>query len=578
MYMICIEKRVLAGHDSEDFSVEARMDDKFENVLTIKNLTVAFAKESMNGTAGKKECADDAETLCRSAAVKDVSLELRRGEILALVGESGCGKTVLCKSILGILCDKARIMSGKIVFGADNLLALSEKEMREYRGGKISMVFQDPMTSLNPTICVGEQIAEAARLHRRLNRAEAKAEAIKLMQQTGIPQAWERYHQMPHNFSGGMRQRIAIAIALAWEPDILLADEPTTALDIDVQAQILKLLKKLQKERQNTIVFITHDLGLAESLADRTAVMRDGRIVELGNTEEIFKNPQHEYTKRLLSYANYGKSGTHRHGHIKGDTYAGADCFSHAVSGALPDEAQKPAEILYKREQKKLIEIKNLSKYFKLGRNKTIAAFEHLNMDIYEGELLGVVGRSGCGKSTLARCLMEIYEPSGGEIIYANGNMRDDKSKTLGKAEQKNWKQMIFQDSASAFNPGMTIEEIIGEPLRIMTKRKPPRELILSFMEQAELGSEFLLRRPYELSGGQRQRAAIARALSVKPKFIIADEPISSLDVSVQSQIVHLFKKLQTEQNLTIMLIAHDLPMVQHVSDRIIEFGSQQVN
>ena len=571
------------------------MSENYENVLTIKNLTVAFAD---SGTRAKgralkhggsceyvKDAKNDESALYESAAVKDVSLELHKGEILALVGESGCGKTVLCKSILGILCDKARILSGEVNFGGTNLLTLGEKELRGYRGGKISMVFQDPMTSLNPTICIGEQIAEAVRLHGALGRAQARVEAAELMRQVGISQVEERYRQMPHHFSGGMRQRVAIAIALAGKPEILLADEPTTALDIDIQEQILALLKEIQKKRGNTIVFITHDLSLARDFADRTAVMQGGRIVETGKTEEIFEKPEHEYTKRLLSYANYGKGGSHSHGRaliLESRSQQSAESLPSDKAGACDKKREtakgsKKAALVNKAAlaggQKKLIEIKNLSKYFKLGKNKTVAAFEHLNMDIYEGELLGIVGHSGCGKSTLARCLMEIYEPSGGEIIYANQNMRAADDKTLGKSEQKNWKQMIFQDSASAFNPRMTVEEIIGEPIYIMTKKKPSRELILSLMEQAELSTELLFRRPYELSGGQRQRAAIARALSADPQFIIADEPISSLDISVQSQIVHLFKKLQSERKLTIMLIAHDLPMVQHVSDRIIKFS-----
>lgn len=517
-----------------------------ENVLTIKNLTVAF-EDSPDG-----------------AAVKSVDLTLRRGEILALVGESGCGKTVLCKSILGILCEKGRIRSGEILFDGTDLLNLTEKQMQKYRGGRISMVFQDPMTSLNPTICVGEQIAESVRLCRGLGKKAAAAEAVKLMGQVGIPQAKERYRQMPHHFSGGMRQRVAIATALAGEPDILLADEPTTALDIGVQEQILTLLKRIQEERGNTIVFITHDLGLARDLADRTAVMQGGRIVEISDTEKIFENPQHEYTKRLLSYADYGKGTGHSHGR-----YFGADRGVSEVCG----KAAEAGASLAVPAQKKLIEIRDLSKYFKLNKTKTVTAFEHLDMDIYEGELLGIVGPSGCGKSTLARCIMGIYEPSGGTVTYANGDMRDADDRSLPAAQQRNWKQMIFQDSASAFNPRMTVEEIIGEPLLIMNRKKPPRSLILSFMEQAELGAELIGRKPHELSGGQRQRVAIARALSAEPEFIIADEPISSLDVSVQSQIVHLFKKLQNERNLTIMLIAHDLPMVQHVSDRIIELN-----
>ena len=525
------------------------MEKQLENVLTIKDLKVAFEGPEGDNTV-----------------LKGVDLTLKRGELLALVGESGCGKTVLCKTMLGILCERGRIRSGEILLGSDNLLQKSEKELRKYRGGEIAMVFQDPMTSLNPTVCIGEQIAEVVRRHREFGRTAAKKEAEALMVQVGLSNPQERYFQMPHQFSGGMRQRVALAIALAGEPKLLLADEPTTALDIGIQEQILALLKTIQKDRCCTIVFITHDLSLAGDIADRVAVMQGGKIVELGETEEVFTNPQHEYTKRLLSYTAYGKGTGHSHGKY----------FNSGLERRLGEKEKLPGtdgRDLLKTElpQKTLIEIRALSKYFMLTKKKAVTAFENLTLDVYEGELLGIVGPSGGGKSTLARCIMGIYEPSGGEIFFRNGDLRDSGNPKLSKAEQKNWKQMIFQDSASAFNPRMTVEEIIGEPLLIAQKKRPDRQLILSLMEQTELPADLINRHPHQLSGGQRQRVAIARALSVEPQLLIADEPISSLDISVQSQIVHLFKRLQQQRQLTVMLIAHDLPMLQHVSDRIIE-------
>lgn len=543
------------------------MQSGFENILTIKDLRVAFETPIGEDTA-----------------IRGVDLTVRKGEILALVGESGCGKTVLCKTMLQILCEKGRVRSGEILLAEENLLHCTEKEMEKHRGKRIAMVFQDPMTSLNPMISIGEQIAETARLHRGMSRGEGREEACRLMREVGLPEPEKRYGQMPHHFSGGMRQRVAIAMALAGEPEILLADEPTTSLDPGVQGQILQLLKEIRRKRGITVIFITHDLSLVESLADRVAVMYQGRIVEIGSVSEVFTNPEAQYTKTLLSYLDYGKGKSHTHGALhfhegKAHSHPQAEdvqghCHSHIWQDTNGEETRSAG---VEKERERLIEIKNLSKYFKLGKARTVTAFENLSLDIYRGEVLGIIGPSGSGKSTLARCIMEIEKPSAGEIVFLNGNVRSGSGASasaevpLSKKESRNWKQMIFQDSASAFNPRMTIEEIIGEPLRIVTGRRPERKAILALMEQTELPAELIDRYPYEISGGQRQRAAIARALSVNPEFIVADEPISSLDVSVQAQIVHLFKRLQQERSLTLMLIAHDLPMVQHVSDRIIE-------
>ncbi|MCQ4636744.1 ABC transporter ATP-binding protein [Anaerovorax odorimutans] len=476
------------------------------DILTINNLIVAF--ETPQGEL---------------TAVKGVSLSLAQGETLALVGESGCGKTVLCKSMLKILCERGRIKEGEILLSGQDLVPFGEKEMVPYRGRDVAMIFQDPMSSLDPTMSVGRQIAEAAE-----GRAEdPKARALELMRLVEIDHPQQRYDQMPHHFSGGMRQRIAIAIALAGDPKILLADEPTTSLDAGTQEQILKLLKKIDI----ATIFITHDLSLVEDIADRVAIMKDGNIVETGPVEQVFSRPQNPYTKKLLGYLDYGKGRGHSHKHSR-------------------QSFDSP-----------LAEVRDLKKYFSLGRHAIHKALDGFSLDIYKGEILGLVGPSGCGKSTLARCLMGIYEPTGGEIRFFN------------EKKSKNWRQMIFQDSDSAFNPRMTIGQIIGEPLRIAEGKQPEAERIARLMEQVELDPALMERHPYDVSGGQRQRAAIARAISVDPEFIVADEPISSLDISTQAQIVHLFRRLQEERNLTILFIAHDLPMVNHISDRIVEMG-----
>lgn len=486
-----------------------------KDILKINNLIVGF--ENPEGEL---------------TAVKGVSLALKAGETLALVGESGCGKTVLCKSMLQILCSKGSIRQGEILLEGKDLTGLSEKQSMAYRGGEIAMIFQDPMTSLDPTMTVGKQIAEVLQIHGQWAYTEAKVRAVKLMEQVGIDQPALRYHQMPHQFSGGMRQRIAIAIALAGEPKILLADEPTTSLDVKTQSQILNLLKKVQRETGISTIFITHDLSLVEDIADRIAIMKDGCIVETGTVEDVFQNPNHQYTGKLLGYLDYGKGRGHNH--KIGQSYG------------TP-----------------LVKVDHISKCFTLGRSNRNQVFQGLCMDIYKGEILGIVGPSGCGKSTLARCIMGIELPEEGQISYYN------------QSKKRNWKQMIFQDSDSALNGRMTVEWIIGEPLRIEEGRRPAEQRIAELMEQVELPPELMKRHPYELSGGQRQRAAIARAISVDPELIVADEPISSLDISTQAQIIHLFRKLQQERNLTILLIAHDLPMVNHISDRIIELGSE---
>ncbi len=581
-------------------------------MLTINDLIVAFETETGELTA-----------------VKGVSLSLAPGETLALVGESGCGKTVLCKSMLKILCERGNIKQGEILLEGKDLVPLHEKEMIPYRGSEIAMVFQDPMTSLDPTMPVGRQIAEVIemvelrKLKAQVTEADdaevdrkaireaarqqvidkrqisdyAKKQAIELMRLVEIDNPELRYNQMPHHFSGGMRQRIAIAIALAGRPKLLLADEPTTALDQETQAQILALLKKID----TTTIFITHDLSLVEDVADRVAIMQAGEIVETGPVSEIFESPQHTYTKKLLGYLDYGKGRGHSHKHEE------------TVHG------------------KHLVEIRNIKKYFLLGRKKVHKALDGFSMNIHRGEILGIVGPSGCGKSTLARCIMGMEKLTSGEIVFHNddsaagrnagftadsgtGSAKD--SRQLSYENQMsaacnlqpsfrtkdNWKQMIFQDSDSSFNPRMTIGEIIAEPMKIAQKQQKTkglfrrkavgsqpfeesncqfcnawhekmsmRDRVIDLMKQVELDPALIDRHPYEVSGGQRQRAAIARAISVDPDLIIADEPISSLDISTQAQIVHLFRKLQEERNLTILFIAHDLPMVNHISDRIIE-------
>ena len=473
----------------------------------------------------------------RVPAVRGVNLHVDEGETVALVGESGCGKTALCRAILGLHSSHAKVEGGSISLSGLNVTEMTDRQLEAVRGKEAAMVFQDPMTFLNPTFSIGSQIRDAVMLHEKISKQEAEARAVELLKMVEIPQAELRYKQYPHHFSGGMRQRVAIAIALACNPTLIIADEPTTALDIKTQNEIMGLLKRLCREQGKAMLLVTHDLGLAENLADRTAVMKDGVIIEQGNTAEIFENPGEEYTKKLLGYVAYGKGTSHYHGNY------------HRSSEGVNKE-ERPA-----------VTIEHLDKTFPLDRKTSKAVLKDFNLTINKGEIMGLVGPSGSGKSTLARCIMGIYEPDGGRIVTEEGLKM----------------QMIFQDSSSAFNPRMKLWEIIAEPADIEARREKRRmgkkELRIMARETAEacgLEKNLLERYPYDVSGGQRQRAAIARALITKPDFIIADEPISSLDVPVQSQIVHLLKKLHDERNLTMLLISHDIPMVEHVSDRII--------
>lgn len=487
-----------------------------DELLRITDLTVGFDNPAGGMTA-----------------VKHADLAIAPGQTVALVGESGCGKTVMCKSILGLLCSRGRIRSGSIYFDGREISTLTDAQMVSLRGGDISMVFQDPMTSLDPAFSVGEQIAEVLRIHEGLSAKEARDEAVKMMELVKIPDAVSRYDQRPYQFSGGMRQRISIAAALAAKPRLLLADEPTTALDEQTRLEVMELLKNAVRETGAAMLFITHDLSLVEGIADRVAVMKDGVIVEKGIVKEVFDTPQHEYTKKLLGYLDYSRNRGHDH-RVK----------------AEDDTA--------------VVEVKHLCKTYAADRKKRRTVIDDMSFSIHRGEILGVVGRSGCGKSTLSRCIAGLESYDSGRITIAPGTRI----------------QMIFQDTGSSFNERMAIGEIIAEPLRINSGRKDRKrcsraeaaEHVSEVMAAVELDSSLKDRRPYELSGGQRQRAAIARALVTDPDLIIADEPLTGLDVTAQAQIVHLFRKLSDERDLAVLFIAHDLPMVNHISSRIINF------
>ena len=478
------------------------------------------------------------------AAVRDVSFEVRPGETLGIVGESGSGKSVTARSIMRLLpTPPASINNGEIWFAGTNLAEYSEKEMEGIRGKDIGMIFQDPMTSLNPTMKIGEQISESLSKHLQLSRQASRQQALDMLKLVGIRHAELRYHQYPHEFSGGMRQRVMIAIALACRPALLIADEPTTALDVTIQAQILSLMKSMQERFETSIILITHDLGVVAGMCDRVLVMKDGEIVERGTTEQIFEHARHPYTLKLLN--------------------------------SLPrlDEQKVPkraATILSGSAARPLIEVKGLKQYFDLGKGRVLKAVNDISFHIHEGETLGVVGESGSGKSTTGRAILRLHQPTGGEVLYQGMSVNHLSSKEM--KTMRRYMQMIFQDPYASLSPRLKIADIIGEALdvhRLVGSRAERKKRIEELLDLVGLDPIFAERYPHEFSGGQRQRIGIARALAVDPKFIVCDEPLSALDVSIQAQVVGLLEDLQQRLGLTYLFIAHDLSMVKRISDRV---------
>ena len=562
------------------------------NILEVNDLHVSF-----NTYAGEVQ------------AIRGVSFHLKKGEVLAIVGESGSGKSVTAKTLMQLNPPSiTEIKSGEILFDGKDLTKLTDAQMQKIRGADISMVFQDPMTALNPTMTIGKQIMENLRKHLKMNSVDATKRAAELLELVGITNPEARLKQYPHQFSGGMRQRIVIAIALASNPKVLIADEPTTALDVSIQAQILELLKKLQQQMELSIIFITHDLGVVAKMAERVAVMYAGKIVEIGTTDEVFYDPRHPYTWGLLAampnldtkdeylytipgtppnllYPPVGDAFADRNKQALKidfveepplfkvtDTHYAATWLLHPQAPAVerPSQATDRQEKVRKvKSSEKLLEVRGLKQYFKLDKHSTVKALDGISFDIFKGEIFGLVGESGCGKSTTGRSIIRLYDATDGEIIYKGKNIREVKGRELAKQFNKEI-QMIFQDPYSSLNPRIKVSDIISEGLLIHGYKEEEREAkVYELLETVGLNKEHANRYPHEFSGGQRQRIGIARALAVNPEFIIADEPISALDVSIQAQIVNLLKHLQKEKGLTYLFIAHDLSMVKYISDRI---------
>ena len=506
-------------------------------------------------------------------AVKNISFDIPKGKTVGLVGESGSGKSVSSLAIMRLIPNPpGKVTSGKIWFEDKDLLSLPESKMRDVRGNRISMIFQEPMTSLNPVFTVGEQIMETLILHEKMSKKQAYDKAIDLLTQVGIPNPQERIKSYPHEMSGGQRQRVMIAMAIACNPDLLIADEPTTALDVTIQKQILDLLADLQKKYGMSILFITHDLGVIADIADEVVVMYRGDIVERGQSKELFNNPKHPYTKGLLACRPSLEKNPRRLPVVS--DFMTADGQEKKVD--IESTKKSKEDRVVADSHSVLVEIKNLKKHFALkkgffgGAQSWVKAVDDVSLQVRKGRTLGLVGESGCGKTTLGRTLLRLIEPTEGQILYNGTDITELEKEKMRNMRRK--MQIIFQDPYASLNPRMSIGAAIMEPMVIHEIGSGKEERLAmagDLMKKVGLDRSMLNRYPHEFSGGQRQRICIARALAVKPEFIVCDESVSALDVSIQAQILNLLLDLQEDMNLTYVFISHDLAVVKFISDEV---------
>ncbi|GAA1929709.1 ABC transporter ATP-binding protein [Brevibacterium antiquum] len=496
-------------------------------------------------------------------AVKDVSLSVTPGEVLAIVGESGSGKTVTARSILGLLPETAQ-RSGAVIVSGKDVLSVSGEQLRKMRGTDVSMVFQEPSTALNPVYTVGWQIAEGLRAHnRKASKAELKAKVIAAMEQVGIPDAQNRFDYYPHQFSGGQKQRIVIAMALALGAELIVADEPTTALDVTVQAEILDLLRALRDETGTAIVLITHNMGVVADLADRVAVMYRGDLVEVSSVKQLFSNPKEQYTRDLLgAVPRLGST-------VVGSRKAAA---ASAKQDRADESAGADAEAGRSRDERDSIVVaRNLDIVYPGGFGRSdFQAVSSVSFDIKAGEVYGLVGESGSGKTTIGRAIAGLTRASGGSLQVLGHEMVGFKERAFSPIRRRIG--FVFQDPAASFNPHLTIGECVAEPFAIHQRDISPRDReqrVRELLDSVQLPSAYGARYPHELSGGQRQRASLARGLALDPELLVADEPTSALDVSVQAKVLELFVELQSRFNFAALFISHDLAVVDMLSDRI---------
>tara|TARA_Y100000590_G_scaffold61942_1_gene66191 strand:- start:468 stop:2165 length:1698 start_codon:yes stop_codon:yes gene_type:complete len=522
--------------------------------LEIKNLNISYATRK--------------ETIVAS---KDVEFILERGEILGIVGESGSGKSTIANAIINLIDPPGEITDGSIKIDG-NELRNNEEFIQKARGKKIGFVFQDPQTSLNPLFKIKDQLIETIQTHLNLNYQDSLERSIQLLKEVGIENAEQRIEDYPHQFSGGMRQRVVIALAISCEPDLIIADEPTTALDVSIQHQILKLLKHLTVKRNLAVMIITHDMGVIAETTDRVIVMRYGKIVEQGKTQDILTNPQSNECKSLVMSVPPTNKKIDRFKLLNPDGGELSDSSLNLTNSIIKNWAVRDIS------HEKLLDFKNVTKIFdeqsiimSKKENDKLKALDDVSFEIYEGESFGLVGESGSGKSTIAKIITNLVKPTAGEVFFENISLHDPKNRKI-KNKYRGQIQMIFQDPYSSLNPRFKVKDIIAEPIKFFQRNINSADTdknVNDLIDIVGMTRQSLDRYPHEFSGGQRQRISIARALATRPRLLICDEPTSALDVSIQAQVLNLLKDLQDELNLTILFISHDLPVIRQMCDRI---------
>jgi len=530
------------------------------NILEVNNLSIAFESYQKS-----------------NQVLFDVSFELKKNEILGIVGESGSGKSVSSLAILGLLPKKqTKYNSGEINYLGDDLLIYSNSDFQQLRGNKIAMIFQEPMTSLNPSLTCGRQVIEVLERHLNLSSSEAKQEVLSLFEKVRLPEPNIIFNKYPHQISGGQKQRVMIAMAIACKPDVLIADEPTTALDVTVQKEIIALLKSIQQETKMSIIFISHDLALVSEISDNIVVMYKGKVVERGSVQEVFNSPKNDYTKALINSRPSVKERLKVLPTIQ-------DYLNKSISNTVisTSDRQENHELLYSTTP--LLKVLNVNKEYVtkgllFNKDTNFKAVNNVSFDLYEGETLGLVGESGCGKSTLGNAILQLDKASSGEIFYKGGDItKVSKSKLRSLRKEI---QLIFQDPYSSLNPRIPVGKAIMEPMKVhklYANDKERKEKTLGLLKRVGLEEDHFYRYPHEFSGGQRQRIGIARTIAVNPKLIICDESVSALDISVQAQVLNLLNELKEKFGFSYIFISHDLAVVKYMSDQLVVMNKGKI-